>query len=225
MFWLLLQRFSTKQTRKRMYKSKFSCWRCPQCIHWRLLECCLLWFLQAHQMCHLGHSLPGPGPQSVASIYMLCLSTVLPVPLTRPSFPVWIPALRSAPTFALDRACPPIPSHNLPTLLHSWLPDPQNKSVGWGCAQQYLVWLVKEISVTISVFSYVHIQKVRVSFAACTKKGASKAKLYHQAIHYHFYVSDLVLSTDEWEFLPHDFTSCANAILMKDCDVGLWQKQ
>lgn len=170
MFWLLLQRFSTKQTRKRMYKSKFSCWRCPQCIHWRLLECCLLWFLQAHQMCHLGHSLPGPGPQSVASIYMLCLSTVLPVPLTRPSFPVWIPALRSAPTFALDRACPPIPSHNLPTLLHSWLPDPQNKYVGWGCAQQYLVWLVKEISVTISVFSYVHIQKVRVHHAV---KGAS----------------------------------------------------
>ncbi len=35
----------------------------------------------------------------------------------------------------------------------------------------------------------------------------------------------LVLPRDEKAFLPHDFTSCANAILMKDCDVGLGQNQ
>lgn len=32
---------------------------------------------------------------------------------TLPSFPVWIPAPHSAPTFGLNRACPPIPSHSL----------------------------------------------------------------------------------------------------------------
>lgn len=39
------------------------------------------------------------------------------------------------------------------------------------------------------------------------------------------FIVGLVLSRDEKAFLPHDFTSCANAILMKDCDVGLWQNQ
>lgn len=32
---------------------------------------------------------------------------------TLPSFPAWIPAPHSTPTFALSRACPPTPSHNL----------------------------------------------------------------------------------------------------------------
>lgn len=39
------------------------------------------------------------------------------------------------------------------------------------------------------------------------------------------FIAGLVLSRDEEAFLPHDFTSCANAILMKDCDVDLWQNQ
>lgn len=39
------------------------------------------------------------------------------------------------------------------------------------------------------------------------------------------FIVGLVLSGDEKAFLPHDFTSCANAILMKDCDVALWQNQ
>lgn len=26
-------------------------------------------------------------------------------------------------------------------------------------------------------------------------------------------------------FLPHEFMSCANAILIKDCDVALWQNK
>lgn len=146
MCWLLLQKFSAKQTRKVMYMSKFSCWRCPQCIHWRLLECCLLWLLRSHHMCHLGQSLPGPGPQRAASVYMLCLSTVLPVPLSHlfqsesllhaqlPPLPSTEPAHPSPPTIPLP---PQLPAHR--ALLHSRLPDPQNKSVGWGCTEQYPV--------------------------------------------------------------------------------------
>lgn len=33
------------------------------------------------------------------------------------------------------------------------------------------------------------------------------------------------LSAHAHGFLPHDSTSCANAVLMKDWDVGLWQKE
>lgn len=72
-----------------MYMSKFSCWRslwvyyqpCPRCIHWRLFEHVLLCFLHTNQMCHLGQSMLSPGPQRAVSVYMLCLSPVLPVPL------------------------------------------------------------------------------------------------------------------------------------------------
>lgn len=82
-FWLARHKFfSAKHVRKRMQVSEFSCRRCPQCIRWHPLPCCLLWFQQSHQLCHLGHSSPGRGRPSVASVYMLGLSTVLPVPLT-----------------------------------------------------------------------------------------------------------------------------------------------
>lgn len=123
--------------------SEFSCWRCPQCIRWRLLEWCLLWFSQSHQMCHLGQNLPGPSAQRAASVFnALRLSTVLPVPLSH-LFQSNSPAPHSASTFAPDRACPPIPFHHhrppSSALLHSRLPNPQNKSVGWGWARQYPV--------------------------------------------------------------------------------------
>lgn len=78
--------FSIKWTRGRRYVSKFSSWRCPWCILWRLSECCLLSFRQSHQICHLGHSSPQPGPGRAAGVYTPCLSTVLPVALSSPIF-------------------------------------------------------------------------------------------------------------------------------------------
>lgn len=53
--------FLQKQTMKCKLMSKVERWRTPQCIYWHLSESCLLWFLQSHQMCHLGQDLPSPG--------------------------------------------------------------------------------------------------------------------------------------------------------------------
>lgn len=63
------------------------------------------------------------------------------------------------------------------------------------------------------------------------KDPNSKMLLCHQAVTCYpvhtTFIAGLVLSavSGEKAFLPHDFMSCPNAILMKDCDVALWQNQ
>lgn len=72
-----------------------------------LSECCLLWFRQAHQRCHLGHSSPHVGPERATGVYMVCLSTVLPVAPSSPIFSMISVHLRSL------RAHPSIPTNPL----------------------------------------------------------------------------------------------------------------
>lgn len=139
-----------------MYMSQFSWWRCPQCIHWHLLEHCLLWFLQSHQMCHLGQNLPGPKSRPGFICRAFPQSFLFHSPIFSSLSPRSTLSAHLCPR--LDTACPPVPSHcpsppppptgSLPSKqawLHSWLPDPQNNSVGWSCTEQYPVqwpWLI-----------------------------------------------------------------------------------
>lgn len=116
--------FSIKWTRGRRYVSKVSSWRCPWCILWRLSECCLLSFRQSHQMCHLGHSSPPPGPWKSSR----CLHAV-PFPqsfLLRSALPSFPWSLRDLPSLLCPP--PPPPLHpNKPARLK--LPYPGNPPV------------------------------------------------------------------------------------------------
>lgn len=111
--------FSIKWTSGRRYMSKFSSWRCPRCILWRPLECCLLSFRQSHQICRLGRSSPRVGPERAAGVYTACLSTVLPVALNSPIFSMisaHLPSLCAHPSVPTN----PLDSNSLILGINPW---------------------------------------------------------------------------------------------------------
>lgn len=180
-----------------------------------LARCCLLWFQQSHQWCHLGHSSAGRGSQSVASAYTPGLSTVLPVPLTLFQCESLLYTLSS-------NLCPwqGLPTHPLPSI--SQVPRLKRsdyiirdfltlKTSLWavGCTE----WGAERRDFNTHLEYIMYIVQLKGRPMCCTKqKGASCN---------HFNASDLVLLMDDYKFLSHGFMSHANAILMKDCDVGL----
>ena len=229
--------------------SKFSRRRCPQCIHWRLLEGLFVMISTLSSDVPLRSEHAWSRPLEGLPAFTCC------------AFPHSF--LFHSPIFSSMNPCPTLRSHLCPQQrqpthpTHPTHPLPQPL---FPQSRDYFIhdFLILKTSLKGEACAEPHpVNEDQVAYQRCIDIWSHIHKLtvhhtikevfivVHFGIHicgfYHIkapwqhscaikrltiiFIAGLVFSRDEKAFLPHDFTSCANAILMKDWDVGLWQNQ